>query len=234
MATRPTSTRVERVRRPARRAAARAATASRKGEVQGRPQLVAAGRDGRAARPFPARRSVRPSAKRQVVAEERQPAAVSRRDRQARHRLRHRAGRHRQDLPGDGAGGVVPAGQEACQPHHPGAAGGRGGREARVPARRPAGEGQPVPAAALRRAATTCSTPSASSGCSSAARSRSRRWPSCAAARSTTRSSSSTRRRTRPREQMKMFLTRLGFGSQGGRSPATSRRSTCRRDGRRG
>ena len=38
------------------------------------------------------------------------------------------------------------------EPHHPGAAGGRSGREARVPARRSAGEGQPVPAAALRRA----------------------------------------------------------------------------------
>ena len=45
------------------------------------------------------------------------------------------------------------------------------------------------------------------------ARSRSRRWPTCAVARSTTRSSSSTRRRTPRPEQMKMFLTRLGFGS---------------------
>ncbi len=68
-----------------------------------------------------------------------------------RHRLRHRSGRHRQDLSGDGAGGRVP-GREEGEPHHPGAAGGRGGREARVPARRPAGEGQSVPAAALRRA----------------------------------------------------------------------------------
>ncbi len=41
---------------------------------------------------------------------------------------------------------------EARQPDRPGAAGGRGGREARVPAGRPAGEGEPVPAAAVRRA----------------------------------------------------------------------------------
>ena len=84
-------------------------------------------------------------------AEDRQPAQVSRRDRGERHRLRHRSGRHRQDLPGDGAGGRVPDRQEG-QPHHPGAAGGRSGREARVPAGRHAGEGEPVPAAALRRA----------------------------------------------------------------------------------
>jgi hypothetical protein len=48
----------------------------------------------------------------------------------------------------------------------------------------------------------------------SATSSRWRRSPSCAAARSTTRSSSWTRRRTRPIEQMKMFLTRIGFGSK--------------------
>ena len=47
-----------------------------------------------------------------------------------------------------------------------------------------------------------------------AGRSRSRRSRTCADARSTTRSSSSTRRRTPLREQMKMFLTRLGFGSK--------------------
>ena len=46
---------------------------------------------------------------------------------------------------------VVPA-RQAGQPDHPGAAGGGGGREARLPARRSAGEGQPVSAAALRRA----------------------------------------------------------------------------------
>ena len=42
--------------------------------------------------------------------------------------------------------------REEGQPHHPGAAGGRSRREAGLPAGRSAGEGQPVPAAALRRA----------------------------------------------------------------------------------
>ena len=49
---------------------------------------------------------------------------------------------------------VVSAG-EAGQPDHPGAAGGRGGREARIPAGRPAGKGQSVPAAACTTRSTT-------------------------------------------------------------------------------
>ena len=84
-------------------------------------------------------------------AEDGQPAPLPRRHRAARHRVRHRPGGHRQDVSGDGAGGGVSRGEEG-QPHHPGAAGGRSGREARVSAGRPAGEGEPVPAAALRRA----------------------------------------------------------------------------------
>ena len=44
----------------------------------------------------------------------------------AHDRLRHRPGRHRQDLPGDGQGGAGAAGQ-AGQPDHPDPAGGRGG-----------------------------------------------------------------------------------------------------------
>ena len=47
-----------------------------------------------------------------------QPEAVRRRDRQAHRRLRDRPGRHRQDLPGDGQGRAGAAGQ-AGQPHHP-------------------------------------------------------------------------------------------------------------------
>ena len=70
----------------------------------------------------------------------------------AHDRLRHRPGRHRQDLPGDGQGGPGAAGQ-AGQPDHPDPAGGRGGRAARVPARHALREDRPVPAAALRRAA---------------------------------------------------------------------------------
>ena len=56
--------------------------------------------------------------------------------RAARHRLRHRAGGHRQDLPGDGAGGARAHG-EAGQAHRPDPPGRRGGRAARLPARQP-------------------------------------------------------------------------------------------------
>ena len=80
------------------------------------------------------------------------PEAVRRRDRPAHHRLRHRPGRHRQDLPGHGQGGAGAAGQ-AGQPDHPDPAGGRGGRAARLPARHALREDRPVPAPALRRAA---------------------------------------------------------------------------------
>src|SRR5205809_6525839 len=60
---------------------------------------------------------------------------------------------------------------------------------------------------------TTCSRRRRSRVSWRRARSRSRRSPTCAVGHSTTRSSSSTRRRT-AREQMKMFLTRLGFNSK--------------------
>ena len=50
--------------------------------------------------------------------EDPEPEALRRRDRQAHHRLRHRPGRHRQDLPRDGQGRAGAAGQ-AGQPHHP-------------------------------------------------------------------------------------------------------------------
>ena len=96
----------------------------------------------------------RPAAPRRQAPHHRQvgqPAALPRRHREARHRLRHRPGRHRQDLPGDGPGGERAAGQEGGA-DRPGPPGGRSRREARLPARRPAGKGQPVPAAALRRA----------------------------------------------------------------------------------
>ena len=136
--------------RPTWRAPSRSSTSSpalmrggyklAKGDVRTAAQLVAQDESVELADYF-LRGAPRTSGKRQVDAEERQPAPLSRRDRAARHRLRHRPGRHRQDVPRDGAGGVVPA-RQARQPDHPGAAGGRGGREARVPAGRPAGEGQ--------------------------------------------------------------------------------------------
>ncbi len=125
------------------------------------------------------------------------PEALRRRHRGARHHLRHRSGRHRQELAGGGHGGPGAAGQggRADHPHPPR---GRGRRAARLPARRPHGQDRPLPAPALRRAATTWSTPRSCPSCWSGARSRWRRWRSCAAAPSTTASSSSTRPRTPP------------------------------------
>ncbi len=55
-------------------------------------------------------------------------------DRKTRRRLRHRAGGHGEDLPGDGDGRLR-AQARAGHPHHPHPARGRGGRGARVPAR---------------------------------------------------------------------------------------------------
>ena len=64
---------------------------------------------------------------------------------------RHRPGRHRQVVPGrrDGGRGAVPA---RGQPHRAHPPRGRGRRAARLPARRPDGEGRSVPAPAVRRA----------------------------------------------------------------------------------
>ncbi len=124
-----------------------------------------------------------------------QPEALRRRDRQAHDHLRHRPGRHRQDLPRDGQGGAGAAGQ-AGQPDHPDPAGGRGGGAARLPARHAQREDRPLPAAALRRAARHGRPrvdPQAAGGRHHRGR------PAGLHARphrSTTRSSSSTRRRT--------------------------------------
>ena len=85
-------------------------------------------------------------------AQDAEPEALRRRDRQAHDHLRHRPGRHRQDLPRDGQGRAGAAGQ-AGQPDHPDPPGGRGGRAARLPARHAEREDRPLPAPALRRAA---------------------------------------------------------------------------------
>ena len=129
-------------------------------------------------------------------AEDAEPEAVRRRDRPAHDRLRHRPGRHRQDLPRGRQGGAGAAVQ-AGQPDHPHPAGGRGGGAARLPAGHALRQDRPVPAAAAATRCTTWSTRSRSRGSPRPARSRSPRWRTCAAARSTTRSSSWTRRRTR-------------------------------------
>ena len=81
-----------------------------------------------------------------------QPEALRRRDPPLDDHLRHRPRGHRQDVPGDRDGrrrALAPRGQ----PHHPHAPGRRGRRAPRLPARRPDGEGRPLPAPAVRRAA---------------------------------------------------------------------------------
>ena len=83
-----------------------------KGDVKTAAQLVAQDETVELADYF-LRGAPRTSGKRQVTAEERQPAPLPRRDRAARHRVRHRSGGHRQDLSRDGAGGLVPAGRSA-------------------------------------------------------------------------------------------------------------------------
>ena len=114
-------------RRRARRTGARAARRAHPRRLQARQGRredgVAARRPGRERRArglLPARR---PADLRQEAgdAQERQPAPLSRRDRAARHRVRHRPGGHGQDVSRHGAGGRVSAGQ-AGQPHHPRAA----------------------------------------------------------------------------------------------------------------
>ncbi len=85
-------------------------------------------------------------------AQDGQPAGVRRTDRRVHGGLRHRARRHRQDLPGHGQGGPGPAGQ-GDQPHHPHPAGGGGRRAAGLPARLAQREDRSVPPAALRRVA---------------------------------------------------------------------------------
>ncbi len=66
--------------------------------------------------------------------------------------------------------------------HRPRPPRGRGGREAGLPARGPAGEGRSLPAARCTTRSTTSSTTRRSRGSSSATPSRSRPSPSCAAA----------------------------------------------------
>ena len=104
--------------------------------------------------------------------------------------------------------------REQLQAHRPHPSGGRGGREARLSARRPGGEGQPVPAPALRRAARH-----------DGRRPRAASWSSAATIevaplafmRGRTLNDSFVildEAQNTTIEQMKMFLTRLGYGSK--------------------
>ena len=128
-------------------------------------------------------------------AQDAEPEAVRRRHRPAHHRLRHRPGRHRQDLPGDGQGGAVAAGQ-AGHPDHPDPAGGGGRRATGLPARHAVGQDRSVPAAAVRRAARHA-RPGVDPAADGRRHHRGRaRWPTCGVGPSTMRSSFWTRRRT--------------------------------------
>ena len=122
-------------------------------------------------------------------------------------------GRHRQDLSGGGGGrGGLPG--QAGQPHHPDPPGRGGRRAAGLPARRPAEQGGPLPAAAVRRACSICwgrrPTRNIWSGATS-------RWRPLAYMRGRTLDDSFIildEAQNTTREQMKMFLTRMGFGSK--------------------
>ena len=81
-----------------------------------------------------------------------QPEALRGLDPQQHDHLRDRPGGHRQDLPRRGDGrrrAVAPRGQ----PHHPHAPRRGGGRAPRLPAGGPDGQGRPLPAPPVRRAA---------------------------------------------------------------------------------
>ncbi len=114
------------------------------------------GRDRRTRAPHAARRDHRAPGRRALAqhpeqprpldpAQDAQPEALRRLHRQAHDHLRHRPGRHRQDLPGDGQGRAGAAVQER-QPDHPHPPRGRGRRAARLPAR----------ARSARRSTPTC------------------------------------------------------------------------------
>ena len=141
------------------------------------------------------------------------PEALHRRHRRQHRHLRHRPGRHRQVVPGGGPGRPGP-------PVPPGRTG------SSSPGRRwrPASGWASCPATSWPRStptcapsttpSTTCSSPRGPSACSTGAPSRWRRWPSCGAGPSTARFIILDEAQNTTPEQMKMFLTRIGFGSK--------------------
>jgi phosphate starvation-inducible PhoH-like protein len=92
-----------------------------------------------------------PGVRRLIQAKTSGQAEYMRKDRRERRRDRHRPGGHGQDVPGRGDGRSTRSCGSACAASCSRARG-RGRREPRLPSRRHAGEGRPVPAAALRRA----------------------------------------------------------------------------------
>ena len=145
-------------------------------------------------------------------AQDAEPEALRRLDRQAHDHLRHRPRRHRQDLPRDGQGGPGAAVQ-AGQPDHPDPPGGRGGRAARLPARHAEREDRPLPAAALRRAARHDRPRVDPASCWPPAPSRSPRWRTCAAGRN--RSTPRCSRRTACAPIGELAVGDLVVGSDG-------------------
>ena len=91
-------------------------------------------------------------------AEDGDAEALRRRDPRLHRHVRDRAGRHRQDLPRDGARRRRALGA-AGRPDHPHAPRGRGRRAARLPPRRHAREGRSRTCARSSTRSTTCSTP---------------------------------------------------------------------------
>ena len=113
--------------------------------------------------------------------EDRRPEALRGRHPRAHRHLRHRPGRHRQDLPrhGHGRGRAQAQGGRA---HHPHASRGGGGGEPGLSARHAHREGGPLHPPALRRALRHDRHGARAASSSKAASSRSRRSPSCAGA----------------------------------------------------
>ena len=148
-------------------------------------------------------------------AEDRDAEALRRRDPPLHRHVRDRPRRHRQDVSRDRArrrGAVRAAGR----PHHPHAAGGRGGRAARLPARATCSpRSTRTCGRCSTRSTTRCDPERAERRTWSAARSRSRRSRSCAAVRSRSlERRADAGRPVRPIEQ-RSRVDELGDGADG-------------------
>ena len=139
--------------------------------------------------------------------------ATSRRSARTTSCFGDRPGGHGQDLPRGGDGGLAAA-REARQAHHPGAAGGRGRRAAGLPARATSRPRSIPTCARSTTRCTTCSSRTAPSACSSRA---SIEVAPLAFMRGRTLNHSFIildEAQNTTSEQMKMFLTRIGFDSK--------------------